>query len=205
MTRSVRPKVAPKAEVHVGDIVRRLRKSRHFSVRMLADKCGFSPASFPKSNYARPRRPLHRPKNRVRTRCHLGEFFSYGGPRPPPSFVPMPARSSKANGLAQELRRSAFNKDSRFEPMVITIQPGGASGHKPYAREAEQLAMVLQGSLELTLEDEVHLLKRGMKVGILRAAVIVGRIPAGSRRRCCSSLHTAPTSPHTCHSARHAV
>ena len=31
-------------KTHVGDIVRRLRKSRHLSVRTLADKCGFSPS-----------------------------------------------------------------------------------------------------------------------------------------------------------------
>ena len=59
-----------------------------------------------------------------------------------------------------------FNQDSQLEPMVITIQPGGKSGHKPYVRRAEQLAVVLQGTVELTLEEDVHDLKRGDAAGI---------------------------------------
>ncbi len=173
MTRSARPKGTPKPEVHVGDIVRRLRKSRHFSVRLLADKCGFSP-SFISQVELRQASPSIASTERIASALGvtLGEFFRSADP-----VLPAIIRSDARPVVQSQWSRAKietlgpFNKDSWFEPMVITIQAGGASGHKPYAREAEQLAMVLQGSLELTLEDDVHILKRGDAVGI----------PAGSR------------------------
>lgn len=173
MTRTVRPRGGPTPEVHVGDIVRRLRKSRHLSVRMLADKCGFSP-SFISQVELRQASPSIASTERIASALGvtLGEFFRTADP-----VLPAIIRSNARPVVQSQWSRARietlgpFTKDSRFEPMVITIQPGGASGHKPYAREAEQLAMVLQGSLELTLEGEIHLLKRGDAVGI----------PAGSR------------------------
>lgn len=53
------------------------------------------------------------------------------------------------------------SEDSQPEPMVITLKAGWAGESRPYVRRAEQLAVVLQGTVELTLEENVHSLKRG--------------------------------------------
>lgn len=162
-----------KAEVHVGDIVRRFRKARHLSVRMLADKCGFSP-SFISQVELRQASPSIASTERIASALGvtLGEFFRAVDPS-----LPAIIRSHARPVVQSEWSRAKIEalgpitKDSQLEPMVITIQPGGASGHKPYVRQAEQLAVVLQGTVELTLEENIHDLKRGDAAGI----------PAGSR------------------------
>lgn len=178
----VRPS-SPKPEVHVGDIVRRLRKSHHLSVRTLADKCGFSP-SFISQVELRQASPSIASTEKIASALGvtLGEFFLAIDPAPPAII-----RSSDRPVVQSEWSRAKiealgpFNKDSQLEPMVITIQPGGASGHKPYVRPAEQLAVVLMGTLELTLEENVYHLKRGDAAGI----------PAG-HRHCWRNISKRP-------------
>ncbi|MCE3222150.1 MAG: putative HTH-type transcriptional regulator [Nitrospira sp.] len=121
-----------KPEVHVGDIVRHLRRTHHLSVRTLANK-----------------------------------FFRAVDP-PLPAIIRSNARSVVQSewSRAKIEALGPFNQDSQLEPMVVTIQPGGKSGHKPYVRRAEQLAVVLRGTVELTLEEEMHDLKQGDAAGI---------------------------------------
>ncbi|HET9961386.1 MAG TPA: cupin domain-containing protein [Nitrospiraceae bacterium] len=150
-------------EVHVGDLVRRFRKSRHFSVRNLADKCGFSP-SFISQVELRQASPSIASTEKIAAALGitLGEFFRAMDPS-----LPAVIRSQARPVIQSEWSQAKIetlgptNEDSQLEPMVITIRPGGRSGHKPYARTGEQLAVVLQGSMELTLEEEIHQLKRG--------------------------------------------
>lgn len=162
-----------KSELHVGDIVRQLRKRHHLSVRTLADKCGFSP-SFISQVELRQASPSIASTERIASALGvtLGEFFRAVDPKPP-AIIRVASRpvvqSEWSRAKIEAL--GPFRKDSQLEPMIITIQPGGASGHKPYVRQAEQLAVVLMGTLELTLEEEIYNLKRGDAAGI----------PAGNR------------------------
>ena len=162
-----------KAEVHVGDIVRHLRQTHHLSVRTLADKCGFSP-SFISQVELRQASPSIASTERIASALGvtLGEFFRAVDP-PLPAIIRSDARSVVQSewSRAKIEALGPLNKDSQLEPMIITIQPGGASGHKPYVWQAEQLAVVLKGTVELTLEGDVHDLKRGDAAGI----------PAGNR------------------------
>ena len=54
-----------------------------------------------------------------------------------------------------------ISEDSQLEPVVITLEPGGPSRSRPYGRRAEQLAVGLQGTVELILEENTCRLKRG--------------------------------------------
>ena len=150
-------------EVHVGDIVRHLRKTRHLSVRTLADKCGFSP-SFISQVELRQASPSIASSEKIASALGvtLGEFFRAVAP-PLPAIIRSNARSVVQSewSRAKIEALGPFNQDSQLEPMVITIQPGGRSGHKPYVRRVEQLAVVLKGTVELTLEEDIHDLKRG--------------------------------------------
>ncbi|MCC2639708.1 MAG: putative HTH-type transcriptional regulator [Nitrospira sp.] len=150
-------------ELHVGDIVRRLRKSRQLSVRMLADKCGFSP-SFISQVELRQASPSIASTERIAAALgvSLGEFFHISDPSQPTVI-----RADARPVVQSEWSRAKIEAigpisgDSQLEPMVITMEPGGASGSRPYVRQAEQVAVVLQGTVELTFEEAVHDLKRG--------------------------------------------
>ena len=170
-SRAPKPSSA-KSEVHVGDIVRHLRKAHHLSVRTLADKCGFSP-SFISQVELRQASPSIASTERIASALGvtLGEFFRAMDPA-----LPAIIRSDARSVVQSEWSRAKIEalgpfSDSNLEPMIVTIQSGGRSGHKPYVRQAEQLAVVLQGTVELTLENDIHDLKRGDAVGI----------PAGNR------------------------
>ena len=170
-SRAPKPSSA-KSEVHVGDIVRHLRKAHHLSVRTLADKCGFSP-SFISQVELRQASPSIASTERIASALGvtLGEFFRAMDPA-----LPAIIRSDARSVVQSEWSRAKIEalgpfSDSNLEPMIVTMQPGGRSGHKPYVRQAEQLAVVLQGTVELTLEKDIHELKRGDAAGI----------PAGNR------------------------
>ena len=170
-SRAPKPSSA-KSEVHVGDIVRHLRKAHHLSVRTLADKCGFSP-SFISQVELRQASPSIASTERIASALGvtLGEFFRAMDPA-----LPAIIRSDARSVVQSEWSRAKIEalgpfSDSNLEPMIVTIQSGGRSGHKPYVRQAEQLAVVLQGTVELTLENDIHDLKRGDAAGI----------PAGNR------------------------
>lgn len=150
-------------ELHVGDIVRRLRKSRRLSVRTLADKCGFSP-SFISQVELRQASPSIASTERIASALGvtLGEFFHAVDPS-----LPAIIRADARPVVQSEWSRAKIETlgptrgDSHLEPMIITLEPRGASGSRPYVRQAEQVAVVLQGTVELTLEEAVHDLKRG--------------------------------------------
>ena len=170
-SRAPKPSSA-KSEIHVGDIVRHLRKAHHLSVRTLADKCGFSP-SFISQVELRQASPSIASTERIASALGvtLGEFFRAMDPA-----LPAIIRSDARSVVQSEWSRAKIEalgpfSDSNLEPMIVTMQPGGRSGHKPYVRQAEQLAVVLQGTVELTLEKDIHELKRGDAAGI----------PAGNR------------------------
>ncbi len=157
------PKSSSWKELHVGDIVRRLRGIQRLSVRTLADKCGFSP-SFISQVELRQASPSIASTERIASALGvtLGEFFHAVDPS-----LPAVIRADARPVVQSEWSRAKIEAlgpnrgDSQLEPMVITLKSGGASGSRPYVRQAEQVAVVLQGTLELTLEEAVHDLKRG--------------------------------------------
>lgn len=152
-------------------------------MRTLADKCGFSP-SFISQVELRQASPSIASTERIAAALGvtLGEFFQTATPS-----LPDVIRADARPVVQSEWSRAKIealgpiSDSSQLEPMMITLQPGGASGSRPYSREAEQLAVMIQGSLELTCEDQVHALKRGD----------AAHIPAGSRH-CWRNRHRTP-------------
>jgi quercetin dioxygenase-like cupin family protein len=55
--------------------------------------------------------------------------------------------------------------------MLVTIQPGGSSGKKPYASAGEEFALVQEGTVELTLDQAEQTLGPGDAVTIGRGAL----------------------------------
>jgi XRE family transcriptional regulator, regulator of sulfur utilization len=156
-----------KPAVHLGDIVRRLRMAHRLSVRRLADKSGFSP-SFISQVELRQASPSIASIERIGVALGmtLGEFFGAVDPPPPAIIGSHPQSVGRRSERVQRLSRAVGAVSVKWHPLIITLQPGGASGGKHDARQAEQLAVILKGSLELTLEREIHNLKRGDVAGI---------------------------------------
>ena len=71
------------------------------------------------------------------------------------------ARRSLAMGDAEHLLLSSRD-ERRFHVTESHIPPGGSAGEKPYTLPADvELVYVLQGSLELRVGAEIHLLEEG--------------------------------------------
>ena len=57
--------------------------------------------------------------------------------------------------------RSLFALDGRLELLLSTLEPGASSGEEPYSHEGEEAGLILEGTLELWIDDEHHLLAQG--------------------------------------------
>jgi len=157
-----------KTELHVGEMVRRLRALRQLSVRTLADKCGFS-ASFISQVERGQASPSIASIERIASALGvtLGEFFRAASPSLP-AVIRVKDRpvlqSQWSHAKIETLGPSS--EESRLESMVITLKAGGASASRPYARQAEQLAVVFRGTVLLQLEGTEYVLKEGDSVSI---------------------------------------
>lgn len=184
-------RMLPKTEISVGKVIRQLRRQQHLSVRTLADKCGFS-ASFISQVELGQASPSIASTERITSALGvtLGEFFQAATPSTPAvtrrNQRPM-VQSAWSRARIEALGLSDPN--SRLESLLITLKPGGASASRAYTRPTEQLAFVLQGVIQLFIENEQHRLS----VGDCAA------IPAGMRhywlnrsRRICQFLLVSP-------------
>lgn len=57
-----------------------------------------------------------------------------------------------------------------LEGLLLTIEPGGRSGKRPSVQAAEQLAVVLEGTLHLTVGADRHVLEAGNAAAIAAGA-----------------------------------
>jgi quercetin dioxygenase-like cupin family protein len=62
-----------------------------------------------------------------------------------------------------------------LEPVLITLNAGGRSGKHPTGHPAEEFALILEGTVILTLGPEEHVLEPGDTVTILPGELRVWR------------------------------
>lgn len=151
-------KAASSVEENVGEAVRRLRSDRSLSVRTLAGRSGFSP-SFISQIELNQASPSIASLERLAAALGvtLGDFFR--GPDAPATAVTRAARRRRLTSWWSRARIEALSPMTagrRFEAVLITIAPGGASGKRPYGRSGEHFAFVLEGAARLTLGLAVH-------------------------------------------------
>lgn len=180
-----------KTEISVGKVIRQLRRQQQMTVRTLADKCGFS-ASFISQVELGQASPSIASTERITSALGvtLGELFQSATPSTPTVTrrnQRLMVRSVWSRARIEALGLSDPN--SRLESLLITLKPGGASASRPYTRPTEQLAFVLQGVIQLFIENE----QTRLSVGDCAA------IPAGMRhywlnrsRRICQFLLVSP-------------
>jgi transcriptional regulator with XRE-family HTH domain len=161
-------------EANLGPSVRRLREAQQLSLRTLAERTGFS-ASFLSQVENGQASPSIASMERIATALGvtLGEFFQTAETSPLP-VVRADARVALHSGWskAQLEALGADGMAGRLEPMLVTLQSGGTSGTKAFASGREEFALVLEGTVTLTLNDSEQELASGdavtIRAGVLR-------------------------------------
>jgi transcriptional regulator with XRE-family HTH domain len=153
----------------VGGWVRRLREDSGMSLRALASRTGFSP-----SFMSQVENGLVSPsigsmeKIAGALGVTLGEFFAAAAEGRPALVIRAGSRlrlpSSWSQGQIEAL--GPMEGSRQLEPVLITLEPGGRSGKHPYGHPTEEFALVLEGTLVLTLGPEQHTLGPGDSVTI---------------------------------------
>jgi transcriptional regulator with XRE-family HTH domain len=158
------------SEVSLGPSVRRLREAQQLSLRGLAELTGFS-ASFLSQVENGQASPSISSMERIASALGvtLGEFFQEAGAERQPV-----TRSDARPMLHSEWSRARLEAlggggdGARLEPVLVTLEPGGK---KPAASAHEEFALVLEGTVELTLGSEEQSLVTGDAVTIRAGAV----------------------------------
>ncbi len=152
---------------HLGDMLRGHRESIGLSVRTLATMAGFSP-SFISQVENGLASPSIGSLERIAACLDvtLSELF-----RHPDEALSVVVRVKDRPRLASgwskaEIESLASDRASRLEPMLITLQPGGASGKRPHSMKREQFVFIINGQVNLSLDGTDQVLAKGDAVTI---------------------------------------
>jgi transcriptional regulator with XRE-family HTH domain len=160
-------------EIKLGPVVRRLREGQELSLRALAEATGFS-ASFLSQVENGQASPSIASMERIAMALGvtLAEFFMEAQ-----ADLPVVTRADSRLTLHSQWSRARLevfgaSADSRgLAPVLVTLEPGGSSGKKPYASTGEEFALVQEGTVELTLDEAEQTLGPGDAVMIRRGAL----------------------------------
>lgn len=154
----------------VGATLQRLREERRLSLRTLAGRAGFSPSFLSQIENGQSSPSIA--SLGTLARClglGLSDFFGQaeeGGP-PGRRSPPLVARSDTRRHLTSAWSRAEIEPLvprgalTELEGFLVTLAPGGRSGRGPSGEPVEQLALVLDGEIELTLGPDDHRLGPG--------------------------------------------
>lgn len=71
--------------------------------------------------------------------------------------------SSKESKTTYEL---LFPQTKNLRPVIVTTEPGGNYGEMPLGHKGDEFCIILEGTLEITLDDETHILHEGDSIYI---------------------------------------
>jgi transcriptional regulator with XRE-family HTH domain len=154
-------------EHHIGEMLREQREKIGLSVRTLASRAGFSPSfiSQVENGIASPSIGSLE-KLAACLQVSLSELF-HRRDEATSTIVRAKGRPRLESGWSQaEIESLRSDGSTRLEPLLITIQPGGASGKTPHALGREQFVFVMSGQVTLTLNDTDQVLTKGDAVTV---------------------------------------
>ena len=156
-------------EMRIGEKIKKVREEKGISLAELAEKSGFSSAllsqienhmiSPPLGTLIKLGRALEVP---------IGHFFEDKADAP---FVIV--RSAERRHVSRVASKEgvkfgysyeslAQDKKNRFmEPFLVTLEPATKKDRNAYSHEGEEFIFVLEGEMEVTLEDHTDVLKPG--------------------------------------------
>ncbi len=149
-------------ELQLGPRIRSLRQARQVTLRELAARAGVT-ESFLSQVEREVTSPSIASVPRIARALDLGiaELFV---DEPPLSSVVRRAERRRIvyNGLNAVDEFLTSDREGRLQVILTTLEPGGGTGDEAYTHESdEEVVIVLEGSLELWVGDEFHLLADG--------------------------------------------
>jgi transcriptional regulator with XRE-family HTH domain len=149
-------------ELQLGPRIRSLRQARQVTLRELAERAGVT-ESFLSQVEREVTSPSIASVQRIARALDLGiaELFV---DEPPLGRVVRRAdrRRIAYNGLNAVDEFLTAGRDGRLQVILTTLEPGGGTGDEAYTHESdEEVVIVLEGSLDLWVGDEHHLLADG--------------------------------------------
>lgn len=159
--------IAGGTDYHIGDVVREHRERLGLSVRTLAARAGFSPSfiSQVENGLASPS-IASLDKIASCLEITLAEFFGAGGGHRS-TVVRAANRPKLESGWSKaELENLAATSTTRFEPVLITLRPGGSSGRHLHAPRHEQFVFVVCGNVILVQDSSEISLAKGDAITI---------------------------------------
>jgi XRE family transcriptional regulator, regulator of sulfur utilization len=154
-------------EYQVGALIRELREHRRISVRTLAARAGFSPSFISQVENGQAS-PSIASLERIAAclEVTLAEFFHAREVRSS-AVIRARQRPRLESGWSKaELESLCGDPAAKLEPVLITLQTGGASGRREHASAREQFAMVLSGEVTLFLDGSPQVLASGDAITI---------------------------------------
>jgi transcriptional regulator with XRE-family HTH domain len=158
------PSSAPEAlgEVDVGERLREIRLLRRATLRTIADRAGVSESFLSQVERGRASASvasLRRIANALGV--SVADLFDSSGP-PRPQVLRRGERPSLSFGVLGTKRLLTPRPLSNLEVFVGELDTGGSTGTEPYAHgDSEELLIVLDGTVQLELGGEVHVLESG--------------------------------------------
>jgi len=164
--------VGPDALVDMGQQIRGLRIARKLTLAALADISGLSIGFISKVERGKAR-PSVTALQELATALDVavGWFFTSTGPAPVDE-QPFVVRSDRrrrltysgvvsTDYLGMEDHLLSANLDRQLAMGVTTYQPGGSTGDDLYTHDGEEAGLVLEGEIDLFLDDQVFRLRTG--------------------------------------------
>jgi transcriptional regulator with XRE-family HTH domain len=148
----------------LGRQIRSLRQSQAVTLAQLAERTGLSIG-----HLSQVERGLSTPTIRQLQAISTGlgvriAWFFQPGTQPGRSTVLVRAaqrRQLRYDGLGMTDHLLSPSLEGRLELLLSTLEPGATSGEEPYSHEGEEAGLVLEGTLELWIDGEHHLLEQG--------------------------------------------
>ncbi len=157
------------AEIKLGKNVRRLREATGLSLRAIAERSSFS-ASFISQVENDQASPSIASLERLvgAFGLTLAEFFQgVDGPDPAIRVDPVTDVTFRSEwSKAQVVYLSTGHPKTRILPLLVTLDPEGSSGSRPFPAPTEEFALILEGSVELTTDHDERVLESGQAVTI---------------------------------------
>jgi quercetin dioxygenase-like cupin family protein len=156
-----------KTDNHIGEMLRLHREKTGISVRALAARVSFSPSfiSQVENGIASPSIGSLE-KIAACLDVSLAELFAHHD-EPASNVVRAKQRRRLESGWSQaEIESLHTERSSQLNPLLITLQPGGASGKRGHAINREQFVFVVAGQVTLTLDGVDRTLCKGDAVTV---------------------------------------
>jgi transcriptional regulator with XRE-family HTH domain len=180
-----------RAETPLGETIQRLRTERGLSLRTFAARTGFSPSFVSQVENGQASPSIASLERFARAlRFGLADFFPRQSATP--GLVMHKADRSRLTSQWSKAHVEPLVPPEalqRLEGVLINLKPGGRSGKEGSAQPREQLALVLEGEVILSMAPAVHVLTAG------DAAAIPANSPHSwenrTRRRVCIAVVVA--------------